>query len=474
MSGGKTGTVQRLQEYSIPLIAGVVVAMVMANVAPGTYEKLIHTPVYAIGSAFTSTEDLSSTSHLDAHTESPSRHAVAASVVHGTEPQDHSAVHLDNHAVSAHGHGGWGHYFTLHFLINDIFMVFFFGIAAKEITEACLPGGPLNPPSKAVNPLLGTLGGVLGPIATFLAANSIFGETTWYRGWGIPTATDIALAWLVARFVFGNGHPAIKFLLLLAVADDAIGLGIIAFAYPDPDQATQWLNTAWIIPGVALAYGLRRFNVQHWWIYVLIGGAFTWWGLFSAHLHPALALVFIVPFLPGPKRDLGLFVEEDRDDASVHGTHHVHSPLENFEHTLKLSVDLGLFFFAFANAGVPLSGISNLSWIVLASLLIGKTVGVTLFSFVGDRLGFKLPDGMEFRHLVVTGVTAGLGLTVALFVSAQAFTDPATQGAAKMGALFSGGVAAASFALGWALNVRNRETTFSLQQVLFWKRSPAR
>ena len=68
---------------------------------------------------------------------------------------------------------GWqmfGHYVTLHFLINDIFMVFFFGIAAKEITEAALPGGSLNPIKKAINPLLATLGGVLGPVAVFFGA----------------------------------------------------------------------------------------------------------------------------------------------------------------------------------------------------------------------------------------------------------------------------------------------------------------
>ena len=129
---------------------------------------------------------------------------------------------------------------TVHFLINEIFMVFFFGIATKEITESVLPGGALNPIRKALNPLMGTLGGVFGPAGTFFLLAWIFyggsGDFgTVANGWGIPTATDIALAWLVARVIFGNGHPAINFLLLLAVADDAIGLGIIAVFYPDPD-----------------------------------------------------------------------------------------------------------------------------------------------------------------------------------------------------------------------------------------------
>lgn len=410
-------TVQILQDFSIPLIAGVVVALAFANADKDMYHALVHTPLHELPAALTG--------------------------------------HAGHHTAHAEG---WSHYFTLHFLVNDLFMVLFFGIAAKEITEACLPGGALNPPSKAINPLLGTAGGVLGPVGVFLALNFLMGRPEWTIGWGIPTATDIALAWLVARFIFGKGHPAVSFLLLLAVADDAIGLAIIALAYPDPAHPTVWANALWILPGMAAAYAMRRAKVQSWIPYIAIGGAFSWWGLYSAHLHPALALVFIVPLLPGPQRDLGLFVESETFDAEAdlaeaHG-HHAHSPLENFEHQLKMFVDFGLFFFAFANAGVPFSGITGLTWIVLLSLLVGKTLGITAFSFAGEKLGFKLPEGMRLKHLVVTGVVAGLGLTVALFVSGQAFVSAGAQGAAKMGALFSGGIAFLAIILGRALNVR--------------------
>ncbi|MBI3598862.1 MAG: Na+/H+ antiporter NhaA, partial [Nitrospirae bacterium] len=119
-------------------------------------------------------------------------------------------------------------FLNFHFLINEILMVFFFGIATKEITQACLPGGALNPIKKAVNPLLGTFGGVIGPVCVYFLFVRITGNNALARGWAIPTATDIALAWLVARLVFGEGHPAISFLLLLAIADDGIGLAIIA------------------------------------------------------------------------------------------------------------------------------------------------------------------------------------------------------------------------------------------------------
>lgn len=399
-------TINILQEFSLPLIVGVIVALVVANVNPVLYEELIKFPVYG--------------------------------------PQDGA------HPINAL------------FLINDVFMVFFFGIAAKEITESCLPGGDLNPPSKAINPLLGTIGGVLGPVAVyFLMAQLLYTgtELTDVRnGWGIPTATDIALAWLVARLIFGNKHPAVNFLLLLAVADDAIGLIIIAVFYGNPElpAAPQYL-LYYTVPGMVIAYVLRRKNVQAWLPYILFGGTLSWFGFISAHLHPALALVPIVPFLPGPTRDTGLFEAEDETDqehAAGHH-HHDHSPLHNFEHNLKLPVDLGLFFFAFANAGVQFASVNAVTWIILASLIVGKVIGISFFSGLGSKVGFPLPEGMNMKHLVVAATVAGLGLTVALFVAGQAFPDSSPyNGPAKMGAVLSAGAAFIAILLAKFLGIK--------------------
>lgn len=410
--------IQTLQEFSIPLIVGVIVAMLLANTNFELYQAIVNTPLTDMWGLFMG-------------------HA-------------HDAVH----------HDGWKHYITIHFLANDILMALFFGIAAKEITEACLPNGALNPPSKAVNPLMATVGGVLGPVGVFLGLNMLFGQTEWQRGWGIPTATDIALAWLVARLIFGKSHPAVSFLLLLAVADDAIGLAIIAVGYPDPLHPTEWAKLAWLIPGMSFAAFLRYRNVQSWKPYIAVGGSFTWWGLYSAHLHPALALVFIVPFLPAPKRDEGLFASPEYDNSDAHAGHHAHSPLENFEHDLKLLVDFGLFFFAFANAGVPMSEANGLTWILLAALVLGKTIGIVGCSLFATKVGFPLPAGMNVRHLFVTGIVAALGLTVALFVSTQAFTSPALQGAAKMGAVFSAGAALIAWLTAELLGIRPADSLF--------------
>lgn len=411
-------TINFLQEFSIPLIAGVILGLLTANISEEVYHHLVDYPIFGA-----------------------------------------DAVVL-------------GHRVTLHFLINDVFMVLFFGVAAKEITEACLPGGDLNPPRKAINPLMGTLGGVLGPMAVYYAlTHLLYGGTEHFdvvsHGWGIPTATDIALAWLVARLVFGSRHPAVNYLLLLAVADDAIGLGIIAIFYPNPEHPVRAAYLLVTGGGIAIAYILRRFGVRAWAPYILIGGSVSWIGLLSASLHPALALVPIVPLMPGGRRDHGLFQEEETledevDRAGHHHTvpHHDDNPLTNFEHDVKLIVDLGLFFFAFANAGVAFASLNMVTAIVLTSLLVGKTIGVTLFSMIADRLGSPLPTGMSLRHLIVAGVTAGLGLTVALFVAGEAFPGNSPfQGPAKMGAVFSASAAIIALALGRLWRLRSTPAT---------------
>jgi NhaA family Na+:H+ antiporter len=116
---------------------------------------------------------------------------------------------------------------------------------------------------------------------------------------------------------------------------------------------------------------------------------------------------------------------------------------------------LGLFFFAFANAGVAFGSINAVTFIVLVSLIAGKTLGVSCFSWAATKLGFPLPAGMGLKHLVVAGMVAGLGLTVALFVAGKAFTGPPFQDPAKMGALLSAGAAVLALAVAAALKVKN-------------------
>jgi NhaA family Na+:H+ antiporter len=197
--------------------------------------------------------------------------------------------------------------------------------------------------------------------------------------------------------------------------------------------------------------------VKQWLPYIAIGGPLAWSGLILAHLHPALALVVIVPFLPGPLRDMGMFMDEDEVDHMgeelAQDLHIEHSPLHQFEHQLKLVVDVGLFFFAFTQAGVKLADIGPMTWLILGSLVVGKTIGITLFGLLGKLLGFPLPDRMGVRELIMAAYVAALGLTVALFVASAAFQDPVLLGQGKMGALFSGFVGLSAVVVGRMLSM---------------------
>lgn len=120
----------------------------------------------------------------------------------------------------------------LHFAVNEVGMVFFFALAAKEVFEATLPGGPLASPRRALSPLAAAVGGTLAPALIYVALASTRGPAELIRGWAIPCATDIAFSAMVARMIFPAAHPAIPFLLLLTIADDALGLIILAVFYP--------------------------------------------------------------------------------------------------------------------------------------------------------------------------------------------------------------------------------------------------
>lgn len=317
---------------------------------------------------------------------------------------------------------------SLHFITNDLFMALFFGIAAVEITQSCLPGGDLYPLKRAVNPLMATIGGVVGPISLYVLCNAVFGSPALNRGWGIPMATDIALAWLAARFIFGKGHPAISFLLLLAVADDALGLVVIAIFYGDPLVPAQPLWLLLTAAAMVICYLLRGRGVTNYWPYLLAGGSLSWAGLFLAHLHPALALVFVIPFLPHRPVETAHLFDEDPSDRS---------PLSSFEHDWKKFVDVGLLMFGVVNGGVLFSSVGTVTWLVVGALIVGKMIGIFLFSLLGVRLGFPLPAGMGRRELLATGIIAGIGFTVALFMAGEAFTDPVIASGAKMGAMLS-------------------------------------
>jgi NhaA family Na+:H+ antiporter len=372
-----------------------------------------------------------------------------------------------DHAPIGHYHHGH-RTLTLHYLVNDILMALFFAIAAKEVWEAiALKNGSLRG-KKAATPLFATAGGMFGPIAVYLGMAALLGSDTYdavKNGWAIPTATDIAFSYLVGRMVFGAGHPAVRFLLLLAIADDAAGLIILAIFYPSGDLAPQWLLLSF---GAALAVFVlanwlpRRMDrgkqdrpnstwarkTLSFWPY-LIAACASWYGFMMSGLHPALGLLPIVVTIPHADRSFGVFSEAEQYLTDL---------LNMIEHALKHPVEIILFFFGLLNAGVELSAIGDATWLVLAGLILGKPIGVFLFGWVAAavlRLG--LPEGMRMIDLITIGCVSAIGFTVSLFVASVAFEAGPVQDAAKMGALFSFAAALIAIVVGKLTRVEKHE-----------------
>ena len=439
---GNPGVLKFLFDNSLFLIGGAVVALAWANVDKSSYDAVMHFDVLSIAG------------HREGHGKPSGEPATAAG--HANEPRSPELQDLSETPTEAGdehegSHGG----LTIHFIINDILMAFFFAIAAKEVWESMLPGGALSNPRKAATPLLATLGGVVGPALLYVLGTVIMGQSGWFgqsgvlgRGWAVPCATDIAFSYLVARLIFGNGHPAIAFLLLLAIADDAAGLVILAIAYPQTPIEPAWflLTLAAIVAG----FSFRKLRLQSFWWYLLIPGVLSWISFYNAGIHAALGLVPIIPCLPHAHTDLGIFAREElnRNDT-----------LNEFEHSWKRPVEIILGLFGLSNAGVAFGNVGLGTALVLIGLLIGKPVGITLFTWIAEKVfRLEVPAGMSYRHVVTLGAVAGIGFTVALFMSEAAFPanqfDPALRDAVKMGALASFFAAVVSFALARILGIR--------------------
>src|SRR5690606_23447048 len=173
----------------------------------------------------------------------------------------------------------------------------------------------------------------------------------------------------------------------------------------------------------------------------------SWTGLYLGGLHPALALGAIVPLMPSARRDLGIF--DDREPVRP-------DTLSQFERAFAVPGPLVPLLFAFARAGGPFSAVGLVTWAVVAGLLVGKPLGIVMTTWIAERIGFERPAGLDYRSLVVVGMAAGIGFTVALFFASAAFDVGAPLNAAKMGALLSFVGVPLTVITGIALGVRRK------------------
>jgi NhaA family Na+:H+ antiporter len=402
---------------SLLLIFGALVALVWANSNNESYEKFIH---FELIKNFPGMAGAHEGDHDDKNEHSQDEKPDSKSSGDKGDEETASEEKHESHQA-----------FNVHYLINDVLMALFFAIAFKEVWEACLPGGPLSNPRKAATPLLAAFGGMVGPAAIFVISAMMLGRNDLTGGWAVPCATDIAFSYMVARLIFRPGHPAIAFLLLLAIADDAGGLMILAVFYPQKPLVIAWFGLT--VAAAVIALIMKKQKLHSFWWYLLIPGVMSWFSFHMAGIHAALGLVPIIPCLPHAKTDMGPYAKGE------HKTRH--DTLNEFEHFWKNPVEIFLGLFALANAGVVFDSVGLGTGLVLLGLLVGKPVGITLSVLIGQKLlGLQLPAGMKYKHVITVGMVAAIGFTVALFVAVAAFHKPsqlAVLSEVKMGALAS-------------------------------------
>ena len=321
-------------------------------------------------------------------------------------------------------------------LINDGLMAIFFFVVGVEIKRE-LVAGELRDPRAAALPTIAAVGGMVVPALLYIAFNP---SDPAANGWGIPMATDIAFALGVMSLLGPRVPTQLKlFLLTLAIVDDIGAISVIAIFY------TSEIHMPWLIAAVALLVlilGLQRVRVWYTPLYVLIG-AVVWYAVLESGVHATIAgvaLGLLTPATPlqrevRPDEVVGTVVDpEDLDAASarraslyVRESVSVAERMENLIHPFSSFVILPIF--ALANAGVELTseGVSNAATSsvtlgIIVGLVVGKTVGVTLFAWLAVRSGIStLPRFCNWQQMAAVGMLAGIGFTVALFITGLAF-----------------------------------------------------
>ena len=368
--------------------------------------------------------------------------------------------------------------------VNDGLMTLFFFVVGMEIKRE-LVLGELSSRARALLPISAALGGMVVPAGIYAAFH--WGEPT-LRGWGVPMATDIAFA-VAALSALGSRVPASLriFLLALAIVDDLGAVAVIAVFYTAEIHLSSLALAGAGLAGCVL---LNWAGVRAIPVYALLG-VFVWLETHHSGVHATIAgvlLGFVTPTavehgheslidrgrhaLDHLRELLTGSHEEEVVDYGGHRRHHVArelaglgraslSPLDFLVNLLERPVAFAIMpVFALANAGVVLDASTlgdplaqKVGIAVALGLFLGKPIGIALFSYLAVRLGVAvLPPGVNWGAIVATGALAGIGFTVALFVTALAFENPIAISGSKIGILLG---SAAAGGMGLALLVRS-------------------
>jgi NhaA family Na+:H+ antiporter len=315
---------------------------------------------------------------------------------------------------------------ALAFVVNEIGMALFFALIAQEVVEEVMPGGALHTWRRWTLPVVGAAGALLGSAVVYLAYVNWRHQLFLTSGWPIAGAVDLAFAYFIVKVIFGR-HPAIPFLLLLAIAANAAG--ILAIASRQSFVEVRPGGTALMLAALGVAFALRRWKVRTFWPYLVVCGPLSWWGLYFDGFHPALALVPIVPFMPHAPRSLELFAD------APHGRH---DSRRHFEHVWTYPIQAVLFMFGLVNAGVLLSGYGAGTWALLYAAIIGKPLGILAAVGIALAFGLHLPSRLHWRDLIVVALATSGGFTFGLFFATAVFPLGSVLTEVKMGAVATG------------------------------------
>jgi NhaA family Na+:H+ antiporter len=319
-------------------------------------------------------------------------------------------------------------------VINYLLMSIFFFVVGLEIKRE-LTSGHLASFKKALLPFVAAIGGMALPALIYLA---IAGGVA-PGGWGVPVATDIALAvGLLAMLGTSVAASLRSFLLALAVIDDIGAILIIAFVYSTGIKFS-WLAAAALCVGVITL--LKRSGVESMLVYSIF--ALTlWFSFYKTGVHPTLAGVIIGLMTPNILHRSNKV--EDVEDGSV-------SIIEWLEHKFHpVSTFLVIPIFAFANTGVVITsesvkGASQslIAWGIFFGLVVGKPLGVLIASIAAKRSKLAdFPEGATNSSILATGSAAGIGFTIAIFIADLAFDDAQTQDIAVLAVIVASVVSA--------------------------------
>ncbi len=317
--------------------------------------------------------------------------------------------------------------------INDGLMAIFFLLVALEIKREVL-SGQLSSRAQLIQPLLCAVAGVAFPALIYVAVNR--DDPVAMQGWAIPAATDIAFALGILSLLGSRAPVAMKLLLsTIAVIDDLAAIIIIALFYTS-DLSTGALISAGI--AIAMMVVLNRRGVRSLTPYLLLGTV-VWVCVLKSGVHATLAGVVTGLLIPHVNKS-------DAIDDEIE-----HSPLESLEHALHPWVAYGILpVFAFANAGLVLSGVALSDVLapvplgIALGLVLGKPIGIVLAAVFGHVTGLaRFGDGLGFKAIVGLGLLCGIGFTMSLFIASLAFErQPALADSSVLGVLAASVIAA--------------------------------